>query len=77
MERSAESTVNEFGTLLRTLARNLRSGTVLARSDKREKLLHLEEGVVKQLYARSSRFRLGDILYRARAIEKPVLPSAP
>jgi tetratricopeptide (TPR) repeat protein len=75
MARTADKT-NEFGTLLRTLARNLRSGTVLARSGKREKILHLEDGVVRELYARASRFRLGDILYRARAVEMPALQEA-
>jgi tetratricopeptide (TPR) repeat protein len=75
MEQQTESS-GQFGTLLRTLARNLRTGTVLVRSGKRQKLLHIEEGVVRDVYARTSRFRLGDILFRARAIERAQLQEA-
>jgi len=75
-ERERSRSRGDFGSLLRSLARNLRSGTVRARSGARQKLLHLEAGVIRWIYTPTSRFRLGGILYRARAIERETLRRA-
>ena len=75
-QRERSHARGDFGSLLRSLARNLSSGTVRARARAPQKLLHHEAGVVRWIYTPASRFRLGGILYRARAVERDTLRDA-